>query len=113
MSFRGLLDNVCDIKRADAGTEDPMGGYSDTTHSVLYWNVPCRFESQPKKQEILAYGGANTFPDYYLYIEHRSGLKEGDRVFFNSREFEITLVEDWSERQKYMRLSIRELERSK
>jgi len=112
MSFQSLLDNKCDVKRPVVETTDPLGGYSDTSYDVLYLNVPCRFETTSRKLEILAYGGkSDIYPDYLLYLEYRSGIKESDHVFLDSRVFEVKLVEDWSERGKYMRLSLVELER--
>jgi len=105
MSFAALLDNVCDFK-CPVLTADGKGGFTETW-TVSYTNVPCRFETTSRKLEILAYGGkSDIYPDYLLYLEYRSGIKEGDHVFFGSKEFEIKLVEDWSEQGKYMRLSL-------
>jgi SPP1 family predicted phage head-tail adaptor len=110
MSFQVLLDNSCDIKR-ESLTADGMGGYTQA-YAVLYLNVKCRFESTSRKTEILALGGkADVYPDYYVYLEYRSGIAEGDHIIFESRTFEVKLVEDWSERGKYMRLSVVELKR--
>jgi len=110
MSFSSLLDNSMDIKR-ESLTSDGMGGYTDV-EVVLYTNVKCRFETTSRKTEILALGGkADVYPDYYVYLEYRSGIKEGDHIIHDSRTLEIKLVEDWSERGKYMRLSVVELKR--
>lgn len=114
MSFYSLLDNKCDIKRPTNATGDGMGGHSDasTSYTALYLNVPCRFETTSKKQEILAYGGkASAYPDYYLYLEYHSGIREGDHIIFGGKTFEIKLVENWSERGKYMQLSLVDLSR--
>lgn len=110
MSFQSLLDNSLDIKR-ESLTTDGMGGYT-RAYAVLYTNVRCRFETTSRKAEILALGGkADVYPDYYVYMEYLSAIKEGDHIIFDSRTFEIKLVEDWSERGKYMRLSVVELKR--
>jgi len=110
MSFSALLDNSMDIKR-ESLTADGMGGYTKA-YAILYTNVRCRFETTSRKTEILALGGkADAYPDYYVYMEYRSGIKEGEHIIHDSRTFEIKLVEDWSERGKYMRLSVVEPKR--
>ena len=110
MSFQALLDNTCTIK-AKSLTSDGQGGYTET-YNTLYTNVPCRFESKPRKLEILAYGGAKeVYPDYIVYIESRSGVKEQHHIIFEGRTFEIKLIEDWSEQGKYMSLHVVEIER--
>lgn len=110
MSFQALLDNSCDIKD-ETLTPDGMGGWT-RADTILYTNVKCRFETTSRKAEILALGGkADVYPDYYVYLEYLSGIKEGDHIIYDSRTFEIKLVEDWSERGKYMRLSVVELKR--
>jgi len=110
MSFYNLLDNTCTIRR---GTDvaDDIGGASSTTWNILYPNIKCRFENVGRKQEMLVYNKDTVYPDYYVYIESRSGIKEGDRIVFSNRDFEIKLVEDWSEQDRYMRLSVVELTR--
>ena len=110
MSFSSLLDNSMDIKR-ESLTADGMGGYTKA-YAVLYTNVKCRFETTSRKTEILALGGkADVYPDYIVYMEYRSGIKEGDHIIYHSRTFEIKLVGDWSERGKYMPLEVVELKR--
>ena len=110
MSFLSLLDNVCTIKE-ESLVSDGQIGYTKS-YNTLYANIPCRFESKPRKLEILAYGGAGTvYPDYTVYIESRSGIKEGQHVVFNGRIFEIKLIEDWSEQGEYMSLHVVEMAR--
>jgi len=113
MSFANLLDSTVDIKRIDTTSGDGMGGYDDDTYTTIYTNIACRFESRTKKAEIIAYGGSNTFPDYYIYLEYISGITEGDRIFLGSQEFEIKLIEDWSEQNEYLMLSVVEIGRGK
>jgi len=111
MTFAALLDNTVDIKeRAKGG--DTMGGGGAITYTDVYLNVPFRFESLDKKEEMLAYDKKTTYPDYYGYCEYRANIKGGQVVIFNSRYFEIKLVQDWSEQGKYMRLSLVELTRN-
>ena len=110
MSFVNLLDNVCDIG-SDTLVSDGQGGYTDST-AIKYSNVPCRFESKPRKLEIMAYGGSGVvYPDYTVYIESRSAVKKGDHIIFEGRTFEIKLIEDWSERSLYMSLHVVEIGR--
>ena len=111
MSFQALLDNTITIKRPSKPIND-LGGEGSTTYAVLYTNVPCRFESLTKKLEIIAYNKDADFPDYYVYLEYRSGIKEGDRLYLGSKEFEIKLIEDWSEQGKYLMLAVVELGRN-
>jgi len=110
MSFASLLDNSCDIKRVST-TPDGQGGWT-SSEVIVYSSIPCRFESKPRKLEILAYGGMKeVYPDYIIYIASRSGVVEGQLVIFKERKFEIKLIEDWSERGKYMSLHVVEKER--
>ena len=111
MSFAALLDTTVDIKeRTLAG--DSMGGGGIITSTTLYTNVPFRFESLDKREEIQAYDKKTTYPDYYGYCEYLSGIKGGQLIVHNSRNFEIKLVQDWSEQEKMMRLSLTELTRN-
>ena len=112
MSFQALLDNKIDIKRLSYTTDD-IGGQGTPVYSVLYTNVRCRFESLPKKLEIQAYDQTAVFPDYKVYLEGHSGIIEGDRIFLGSKEFEIKLIEDWSEQGKYMTFHVVEIGRGK
>jgi SPP1 family predicted phage head-tail adaptor len=111
MSFENLLDSKCTIKQETLGAIDGMGGHAASTWGTLYLNVCCRFESLPKVEEILAHDKKTTYPDYYVYLVYRSGIKEGMRIYHNSRQFEIKLVENWSEQEKYLQLAVTELTR--
>ena len=115
MSFEGLLDSTCKIMQETlpAVSDDGMGGYTAAAISwnVLYPRVRCRFESLPKEEEILGHDKKTTYPDYYVYLVYRSGIKEGMRIYHNSRQFEIKLVENWSEQEKYLQLAVTELTR--
>lgn len=112
MSFAALLDNIVDIKeRSKAG--DSMGGGGTVTYVSVYKRVPFRFETLDRKtdEEMIAYDKKTTNPDYYGYCEYRSGIRGGQVIFFDSRRFEIKLVQDWSEQGKYLRLSLTEITR--
>ena len=111
MSFEGLLDSKCTIMQDTLGAPDGMGGYLPSGWSVLYPHVRCRFESLPKAEEILGYDKKTTYPDYYVYLVYRSGIKEGMRIYHNSRQFEIKLVENWSEQDRFLQLAVTDLTR--
>ena len=116
MSFEGLLDSKCTIMQQTLGvSDDGMGGYLAATvaasWNVLYPHVACRFESLPKEEEILGYDKKTTYPDYYVYLVYRSGIKEGMRIYYKGRQFEIKLGENWSEQGKYGQLLLTELTR--
>jgi len=111
MSFEGLLDSKCTIMQETLGVADGMGGHAASSWGVLYPHVRCRFESLPKEEEILGHDKKTTYPDYYIYLVYRSGIKEGMRIYHNSRQFEIKLVENWSEQEKYLQLAVTELTR--
>ena len=111
MSFEALLDSFVTIKHPTV-TRDNLGGEGSTTWAILYTRVPCRFESKTEKLGAIAYDKDAVFPDYFVYLEWRSGIKEGDRIYLGSREFEIKLIENWSEQEKYMMLAVVELGRN-
>ena len=111
MSFEGLLDSTCTIMQETLGAVDGMGGHGASTWGVLYPHVRCRFESLPKAEEIVGYDKKTTYPDYYVYLVYRSGIKEGMRIYHNSRQFEIKLVENWSEQERYLQLAVTDLTR--
>ena len=112
MSFESLLDSSCSIKQETLGAVDGMGGHAASAWGTLYSNVRCRFESLPKVEEMLGHDKKTTYPDYYIYLVYRSGIKEGMRIYHNSRQFEIKLVENWSEQEKYLQLAVTELTRA-
>jgi len=111
MSFAGLLDSKCTIMQETLGAVDGMGGYAASSWGILYSRVRCRFESLPKAEEALAYDKTITYPDYYVYLVYRSGIKEGMRIYHNGRQFEIKLIENWSEQEKYLQLAVTDLTR--
>ena len=111
MSFEALLDSTCKIMQETLGAPDGAGGYTASSWGVLYAHVRCRFESLPKAEEALAYDKTITYPDYYVYLVYRSGIKEGMRIYHNGRRFEIKLVENWSEQERYLQLAVTEITR--
>lgn len=111
MSFLALLDSQCSIRRETLGAADGQGGYAASTWAILYNRVPCRFETLWKDEEILGYDKKVVYPAYYIYLVYRSGIKEGDRVYLNGKQFEIKLVENWSEQERYLQLIVTDINR--
>ncbi len=112
MSFKSLLDSRCTIKSLTAGAADGMGGFATATWADLYTRVKCRFETLQKKEMVMAYDKKEVYPDYFVYLVFRSGIKAGQRISFDSREFELKLIENWSEQSKYLQLSVVEIKRT-
>ena len=112
MSFRSLLDSRCTIRALTPGAADGMGGFAVATWGILYTRVKCRFETLQKKEMIIAYDKKEVYPDCFVYLVFRSGIKEGQRIYFNGEEFEIKLIEPWSKQRKYLQLSVTEIKRT-
>lgn len=110
MSFKDHLDKRVAIKQ-EVTTEDGQGGFTETL-STLYKRVPCCFESLIHEKQKLERDQQATFPDYYVYMVSRPGIKEGQLLFFEGRRFRIDLVEDWRERHSYVQLHITEERRN-
>ncbi len=107
-----MLDSRCTIRSQTAGAPDGMGGFGTATWGDLYTRVKCRFETLQKKEMVMAYDKKEVYPDYFVYLVYRSGIEEGQRISFDSREFEIKLIENWSEQKKYLQLSVVEIKRT-
>lgn len=113
MAFGNLLDSKCTIKRETLGVADGQGGHAASTWNILYKRIPCRFESLQKTAgtQSFSYDKNVTYPDYHVYLVYRTGIKEGDRIYHGGRQFEIKLVENWSEQERYLQLAVTEIER--
>jgi hypothetical protein len=110
MSFASLLDSLITIKQA-TNTDDGSGGQT-VAWGTLYRRVPCRFESLSGSKAQTTYAKLTPLPDFIVYMEYKSGIKEGDRlVDSKNREYSILLVEDWSLQGQYQRLAVTELKR--
>ena len=103
MSFPSLLDSTADIF-AEALSSDSQGGYSGsgTYTTVVYRRVPCRFENIAAKllEKSLLYAKQAIYPDYFVYMEYRSGIKEGHAIKKDGRTWLIKLIHNWSEQNK-------------
>ena len=112
MSFPSLLDSKCTIKR-ESLTSDGQGGYTET-YITLHKRVPCCFEnvSRDRDSAIVAHDKVEVYPDFYIYMEYRSGIYEGCHVIHGGKKYDIKLIEDWSKQNQKMRLTVVELDRT-
>ena len=118
MSYRSMLTKgkknktYVDIK-GKTRTPNGQGGYV-TTDSLKYSNILCRFNSLPKREEIMAYDKSTVFADYFVFLEYLSGVDEDDILVKtdDSREFAIKLIMDWDEDRNMMKLACLELGRN-
>jgi head-tail adaptor len=107
MSFPGLLNSSCKIEQSVAGAADDMGGYAVPSWALIYRRVPCCYEALTRRTETLAYDKQVVQPEHYIYLEWRSGIKEGQRLTMdNGRIFLIKLIENTKEMDKFMKLSV-------
>jgi hypothetical protein len=112
MSFPSLLNSKCNIKSETAGGTDLMGGTEASTWVTIFWNIPCCFEAYERKIEMTVFDKTAPIPDFVVYLEWRSGIKEGMRLLKNGVEYEIKLVENTKFLDKYMKLQVTELKRN-
>lgn len=107
MAYADFLNKSVTIKTYAKGAADGTGGYAAATWSALYRRVPAQFVLVSKKGDaaVLAFDKETVFADYFIYIEHRSGIKEGDRVIWQGRTFEIKLVGPWQESGRFLKLT--------
>jgi len=115
MSFPALLDTAADIL-AETLTADGQGGFSGsgTYTTVVYRRVPCRFENVSAKllEKSLLYAKQAIYPDYFVYMEYRSGIKEGHAIKKDGRTWLVKLIHDWSEQNKIIWCEVVEKGRS-
>ena len=110
MSYRSLLNKTVDIKRKTQSA-DGQGGYTSTWATVTNGqSVKCRFYPLTSKEAMLHYDKASVLANYFVYLEYFAGLREGDRLYLGTRIFEVKLVIDWDESNKYMKIAAMEKE---
>jgi len=110
MSFVGLLDSTVNVIRLV--TADDGSGGQTTTDTIILRRIPCRFESLSGSRAQATYAKFTPLPDFVVYAEFHSGIREGDRlVDSKGREYGILLVEDWSLQGQYMKFAVTELGR--
>ena len=113
MAFPDFLDKRGTVKTYAKGTADGMGGYAASTWSVLYRRVPFAFVPLTKRADevIVTRDKEEVLADFMCYLEYRSGIKEGDRIYWGGRIFEIKLILVWREMARTMKLKVVEKNR--
>jgi SPP1 family predicted phage head-tail adaptor len=109
MSFKSLLNSTVDIYRK-TDTADGQGGYT-STWAAVHSRKRARFQALGSKEAMLTYDKATVFANYFVYMEHITGVTEGDRVYLGTRKFDIKLVQDWDETSEYLKLAVLEIGR--
>ena len=107
MSFRGLLNNRCDIQRV---TEviDNLGARRQTW-ATLYAAVPCRI--QPiSGREAAEFSRVDVRISHKMFCEANYTFTEKDRVKFGSRYFDIETVRDVDEMGHHLEVLLEEVD---
>ena len=112
MSFTEHLDKTVSIEAYTKGASDGMGGYLPGTWAPIYKKVKAGLVLISREQQILAYDKKNVFAEFYWYLEYLSAIKEGQRVCWGSKVYEIKLVLPWEEKKRFMKLACVEVGRS-
>ena len=112
MSFAGQLDKTVSIESFTAGAADGMGGYAEGAWTSIYKKVKAAIVIISRENQILAYDKENVFADFYWYMEYLSGVKESQRICWDSKVYDIKLVLPWREKGRFMKLACVEVGRS-
>jgi head-tail adaptor len=111
LSFRSILgakfQNYADFKRSTLAADGGGGGTRSWT--TIYHRVPCRLNMLGSQDERVTWDQTKVMAEAILYIEHRSGLNEGDRAYLGSRAFDIRLIQNWDEAGQYLKLAVVEV----
>ena len=114
MSFAGQLDKTVSIQGFTKGAPDGMGGYLPGSWAPIYKKIKAAFVITTLRfqgEQILAYGKKNVFAEVFIYLEYLSGIKEGQRVHWESKVYEINFVAPWQEKERFMKLACVEVGR--
>ena len=72
-------------------------------------SVPCRLQPYSGR-ELFTAGKTTVFASHRLFMAVPSvAITEADKVRFGSRDFEISLIKDWDEADRYYRLDLLEV----
>ena len=112
MSFTGHLDKTITISREVAGASDGMGGTAASTWAVIYVRVPAAIVIIDKREQIIQYDKKSVFADFYWYLEPLSAVREGNRISWDGRTFEVKLKMAWQENARFMKLACVEISRA-
>ena len=111
MSFARQLDKTVSIEDYTPGASDDMGGNLPGSWSLVYKRIKGALVLIPKGEQILNYDKENVFAEVYWYLEYLSGVKESQRIHWQSRYFDIKLVLPWQEKGRFMKLACVEVAR--
>jgi len=111
MSFAGHLDKTVNIDAYTKGASDGMGGYAAGTWAAIYKKVRAALVVIAVGEQILSYDKKNVFAEVYWYLEPLSGIKEGQRIRWGARTWEIKLALSWQEKGRFMKLACAEIAR--
>jgi len=110
MSFRGLMNMYMNYEEASTVSDD-MGGNVETW-AVVYRNLHCRmqpYRGTERGQERIAYDKDTTMATAVVYTPYKSGILESGRFTKGSRIFEIKLIGNVDEANKYLRIEVEEV----
>ena len=111
MSFAGHLDKTVKIQHEVAGGDDGMGGTLPSTWVTIHKRIKAAIVLIPKKEQIIQYDKIDVFAEFYIYMEHLSGVKETQRICWGTRVYGIKLVLPWREKARFMKLACVEIGR--
>ena len=111
MSFAGQLDKTVSIKDFTEGASDGAGGYLPGSWAPIYKQVKAAIVLIHKGEQIIGYDKKNVFAEFFWYLESLSGVKEGQRIYWSGRIYEIKLVLPWQEKGRFMKLACIEIAR--
>ena len=105
MSYEGQLDKTVSIQGYTAGAADGMGGYAAGSWAPIYKKVKAAIVIISVGEQILTYDKEAVFAECYWYLEYLSGIKEGQRVHWESKVYDIKLVLPWQEKGRFLKLA--------
>ena len=109
MSVAALLNKTVDVKRLTKAA-DNQGGYT-STWTTIYRRIPCRFNALTTNELAFTYDKQQVTANYAVYLEPLD-VREGDRLYFGSRVFDVKLIMNWDESNKYMKFAVMETNRN-
>ena len=109
MSVAALLNKTVDIKRQTLAA-DNQGGYT-STWATIYRRIPCRFNALATNELAFTYDKQVVTANYAVYLEPLD-VREGDRLYLGSRIFDVKLIMNWDEANKYTKLAVLEANRN-
>lgn len=110
MSIAALLNKMVDIKRSTPNP-DGQGGSGNLTWATIYRRIPCRFNALTTNELAFIYDKQMVTANYVVYLEP-ADIRENDRLYLGSRIFDVKLIMNWDESDKYMKIAVLEANRN-